>query len=122
MPDPDAGQVFKFYPRFDKNGLINMLISKYGFNMENIRIDKNNNLIDPWGDPYQYVLGDGKHYKPNRKRLPNDLPYDSNKPKHATLPAAQSDWNSTNQSVFPYVYSFGGGSESTSETWIYVKG
>lgn len=120
----DAGYyigVFR-YDRSDKNpGLVNRLVNAQKFSFDaGTMLDDDNVLIDGWGNPIHYVLGDAK----NSKNLPsydNTLPQDLNKPKDADIVPADSDWNIGDIPGYPYIYSEGSDAGKGDKSWIYPK-
>ncbi len=108
---------FIFDPMDTKPGIVNTMVDGQGFSFDySGMMNEDNILIDSWGNPIHYVLGDFK----NRKGIPAYdplLPQDLNKPKDGDKPAADSDWNSADVGKFPYVYSEG--PEQDQATWIY---
>lgn len=122
LPTTEAAKRIGFfiYDRMEvKPGLMNTFMNSndYTFDYGNM-LNDDNIVVDSWGNPINYVLGDYK----NRKGLTGyaydpDLPHDLNKPKDATKKAADSDWNTKDDGKFPYVYSEG--VDQDPETWIY---
>lgn len=122
--DPTPGSAgervgYFVFDRSDQNpGLINEFVGSQRFTITGEQINEDNVVIDSYGNPIRYVVGDFK----NKKSLPTydaALPQDLNKPKDATIPAADSDWNRNDEGKYPYVWSTGPSGEEAD--WIYVK-
>ena len=122
--DPTPGSAgervgFFVFDRSDQNpGLINEFVGSQKFTIAGEQINDDNVVIDSYGNPIRYIVGDFK----NKKGAPGydpALPQDLNKPKDATVPAADSDWNRKDDGKYPYVWSTGPSGEEVD--WIYIK-
>ena len=101
-------------------GLMNQLISKYGYSYDGDEIDADTGyLLDGWGNPFHFVRGNNANRKNGPSPYDPDLPHDLNKPKDAEIPAADSDWNSKDKSAHIYIWSEG--EENDPETWVYIR-
>ncbi len=120
----DAGYyigVFR-YDRSDKNpGLVNRLVEsqKFSFDAANM-LNDDNILIDGWGNPIHYVLGNAANSK-NLASYDDTKPQDLNKPKFADVAPLESDWNTGDIAGYPYIYSEGADAGAGDESWIYPK-
>ena len=105
-----------------KPGIINRLVhsQKFGFDYDNL-LNEDNIVTDAWGEPIIYVRGDVKNNK-HKSGYDNKLPQDLNKPKDASKPPADSDWNSKDDPGYAYIYSLGSPEVGAQEdAWIYQK-
>ena len=101
-------------------GLMNQLISLYGYSYDGDEIDLDTGyLIDAWGNPYHFVRGNNANRKDGPNPYDPSLPHDLNKPKDADIPAADSDWNSADKNAHIYIYSEGDMNDP--ETWVYLR-
>ncbi len=117
--DPAAQRIgfLIFDPMDSRPGIVNAMVDGQDFNFDfSGMTNEDHLLIDSWGNPIHYVLGDFKNRKDSAGYDPL-LPQDLNKPKDADKPALHSDWNRADRGKFPYIYSEG--PEQIPETWIY---
>ena len=110
---------FLYDPSEAKPGLVNKLIDEQGYSFDHGSfLNDDGQVIDAWGAPILYVLGDYKNHEKKTGYDP-DLPKDLNKPKDAGIPAKDSDWNTEDHGRHAYIYSEG--PDQLPENWIYYR-
>ena len=110
---------FLYDPTEKKPGLINRFVDGQGYSFDHGKFtNEQGQVVDAWGNPIHYVLGDYKNNE-RKKDYDPDLPKDLNKPKDADKPAKDTDWNSKDLGRYAYIYSEGPNLDP--DTWIYYK-
>ncbi len=112
---------FLRYDRSDpQSGLLNKLARSDSFTPGTESLDEDGLLLDPWGDPYQFIRGNFANKKLVTASYDDSLPQDTNKPKDANIQAIESDWNIDDEGGYFYIFSFGNDQDDP-QAWVYPK-